>query len=353
MNLLFPINETSYGLTALNIIQTLFENDIEYSLFPISRSHLSDNKFDEAIKFGIDSARFYNKNKPSIRLFHQFSLAEKVGNSTHIGFPIFELDIFTNFEKHHLSCCDKLFVTSKWAKKIIFDNGIDVKTEVIPLGVNRNIFNENNQSTSNKTIFLNIGKLEKRKGHDFLPQVFSKTFNQNDNVELWMMIDSLVHSPQEISSYKKSVQDKLGNKVRFLNRTQTAEQLSMIMRSVDCGIFPSRAEGWNLGLLEMMSCGKMIIATNYSGHTEYCNDKNSLLIDITEKELANDGKWFHGQGNWAKIDSNETEQMIEFMRFIHYSKKQSEELLNKQGIETAKKFTWNNTTSNILSKLGD
>ena len=66
------------------------------------------------------------------------------------------------------------------------------------------------------------------------------------------------------------------------------------MSKVDVGIFPSRAEGWNLEILELMSCGKHIITTNYSAHTEFCNKENALLVDIDELETAYDGKWFLG-----------------------------------------------------------
>ena len=50
----------------------------------------------------------------------------------------------------------------------------------------------------------------------------------------------------------------------------------------DCGLFPARAEGWNLELLEMMACGKQVIATNYSAHTEFCTKENSILIESDE-----------------------------------------------------------------------
>ena len=68
------------------------------------------------------------------------------------------------------------------------------------------------------------------------------------------------------------------------------------MSQTDCGVFPARAEGWNLELLEMMSCGKNVIATNYSSHTEFCNSENCMLVETTELEDAHDGKWFRGQG---------------------------------------------------------
>ena len=64
------------------------------------------------------------------------------------------------------------------------------------------------------------------------------------------------------------------------------------MAQTDCGIFPSRAEGWNLELLEMLACIKSVITTHYSAHTEFCDDVNSDLVEIKETELAYDGKWF-------------------------------------------------------------
>ena len=44
-----------------------------------------------------------------------------------------------------------------------------------------------------------------------------------------------------------------------------AQTASQTMAGADCGIFLSRAEGWNLGLLEMMAMGKPVITTNYPG----------------------------------------------------------------------------------------
>ena len=54
------------------------------------------------------------------------------------------------------------------------------------------------------------------------------------------------------------------------------------MSQVDCGVFPSRAEGRNLELLEMMSAGKHVITTDYSAHTEFCTKDNAGLVPITD-----------------------------------------------------------------------
>ena len=119
------------------------------------------------------------------------------------------------------------------------------------------------------------------------------------------------------------------------------------MSQVDCGVFPSRAEGWNLELLEMMSLGKHVITTDYSAHTEFCTKENSGLVSIKEKEPAFDNKWFFGQGNWAKISSHEKWDLsMKMMRFI-LDKKGT---INQAGIDTAKRFSWSNT-ANIITDI--
>jgi glycosyltransferase involved in cell wall biosynthesis len=118
------------------------------------------------------------------------------------------------------------------------------------------------------------------------------------------------------------------------------------MTKIDCGVFPSRGEGWNLEALELMACGKHVIATDYSAHTEFCTKDNADLVTITEKELAFDNKWFHGQGGWAKISEPQVEQLASYMKEFHL--KQKRHTINQNGVETALKFSWDNTARKII-----
>jgi glycosyltransferase involved in cell wall biosynthesis len=135
--------------------------------------------------------------------------------------------------------------------------------------------------------------------------------------------------------------------VRLINRVETQEEVYNIMSKVDCGVFPSRGEGWNLEALELMSCGKHVIITDYSAHTEFCTKDNSNLVTITDTEPAFDGKWFFGQGNWAKISEDQVSELQGYMESFHTSKK----ILNESGIDTAKKFSWRNTATKIIDLI--
>ena len=351
LNIRAPCNRLGYGKIAQNLILPLQQLGIKINYFPIGQIEVDSNREDikESIKIALKGQDDYNPQSSSLLIWHQHSLAERIGKGLHIGWPIFELDTFTPRELHHLRNCDKLFTCTSWAKNIIKKNKINIPTFVIPLGVDTTIFypSEKDELSKNypseKTIFLNISKWEVRKGHDVLSQIFRKAFSEKDNVELWMICENPFYSYEENLNWQVKYYDVLGSQVRFISTINTQEELSFIINQVDCGIFPSRGEGFGLPILEIMACGKQIITTSYSGMTEFCNDQNAHLISIDSLESAFDGKWFFNQGNWAAIGKRQMDQCVEYLRKIHLTKQEKGAIMNIQGIETTKKFNWANS----------
>jgi glycosyltransferase involved in cell wall biosynthesis len=177
--------------------------------------------------------------------------------------------------------------------------------------------------------------------------LFDSAFTKDDNVELVMMPHNPFLTPEETETWHSQYRNmKLADKVTFLPKCHTHEEIAKIINNCDCGLFPSRAEGWNMELLESMACGKPVITTNYSAHTEYCTNKNSYLVEIDDLETADDGKFFFGRGEWAEIEYDQEEQIIEYMRSCYINKP-----FNSEGVSTAQEFNWFNTVEKLLSKI--
>ena len=351
-----PINQLGYGQTGLNFTKEL-SKICDLSLFPIGQPTVT-NKEDHSVVLGAMSGDSWEAKSPCVKIWHQNDMAQRIGSGRMIGFPIFELDTFSDLEKHHLSSCDELMVCSSWAKNICLNN-ISAKwsdpkywhqnrINIVPLGVDNVLFKPA-KSTTEKTVFFNCGKWEIRKGHDFLISVWDNFCSRPevdiDDVELWMMCDNPFLQDQEKQSWENLY--KRSN-IRLLPRVEKHEEVYNVMKEVDCGVFPSRAEGWNLEALELLSCGKQLIITNYSAHTEFCNKDNSYLVEVTDTEPAFDGKWFFRQGNWAKIGSSEMLRFVDSMVDVYKRKKMGEDITNNAGIETAQKFTWKNAAEKML-----
>jgi glycosyltransferase involved in cell wall biosynthesis len=348
INLQAPINSLGYGVAGYNILKELYRRDPSVALYPIGQPDLDD----DFIVGAVNNMRNLELDRPHVKIWHQHDLFQRVGRGKHFGFPIFELTEFDVRELTSMSHCDELLVCSEWAKEVV-NKSVGLKTSVVPLGVDTEIFYPSRLLNSEKTIFFNCGKWEKRKGHDILGECFNKAFTKTDNVELWMMCDNPFLPEDKKNSWESLYKTSgLSDKIRLIPRQQHHQDVARLMNMVDCGVFPARAEGWNLELLEMMACGKHVIATNYSAHTEFCSPVNSRLVNTHNLETAFDGVFFDGtKGFWAELAKDQEDAIIEYMRDIHSLKQSGQLGLNQNGIDTANKFTWKNTVDKLLETV--
>ena len=356
INLIAPINNLGYGITGLNVLKSL-SRKAEVSLWPISQPQVTSQEDAEVVQRAVNNAETPDWSAPCIRIWHQHDMSQFVGRGEKIGFPIFELDEFKPIEKHHLSYLDKIFVCSEWAKDVVCDQ-IEFDPNlvfIVPLGVDSDVFSPTpiDNGQNNDTIFFNCGKWEVRKGHDVLSRAFNKAFEPQDNVQLHMMCDNPFCDEKETYEWQSLYKNaKLGENIKLIGRVESSQDVYNIMSKVDCGVFPSRAEGWNLEALELLSCGKHVIITDYSAHTEFCTKENAHLVTIDKKEKAFDGKWFDGKaGSWACLGNDQIDQLVEHMRKVHKDKQEGSLEINEAGIKTAQKFSWDNSAEKILSSV--
>lgn len=347
VNLIGPVNSLSYGIVTLNIAESLSEQ-VDVSLFPINEFNIDCPPAKvQIVTKCINNTKNYNSKAPSIRIWHQHNLASHVG-SPRIGFPIFELDRFSDMERHHIENVDALFVCSHWAKDVVLNTTSQKNVYVVPLGVDRRIFTPS-KITNGPTSFLISGKWEIRKAHDKIAKALYKF--KDRNIKVILACDNVFSSPDENNAWVNMF-SFLGNKCAVAQRCALQEDYARLYDSIDCLISPSRAEGWNLPVLEAMACGKHVITTNFSAHTEFCNINNARLIEIDSVEPAYDGRFFNGtSGNWAKFENRQIEQLCNHIDNIIVEKESNSLNINQNGIKTAEIFSWNNTSNKIMEAI--
>jgi glycosyltransferase involved in cell wall biosynthesis len=120
------------------------------------------------------------------------------------------------------------------------------------------------------------------------------------------------------------------------------------MAAAHCGVFPARAEGWNLEALEMLSLGKTVIATNATAHTEYLTPQNARLIGMDALEPAMGGRM---AGRWPAWGASQHEQLVAHLRAVHAERVAGALALNSAGISTANTYSWDASAKALLDAL--
>ncbi len=353
VNVTAPINSLGYGVVGLNIVLGLERLGHAPAHWPIGGIEAPEEHH-ATLRRALDRSQQYNPRAASLRVSHQNDLAQHVGKGLHCGLPIFELNRFDPVEQHHLASQDLLLVPSRWAKQVLVDNAIpEDRIRVVPFGVDRQIFRFVDRVEPGATVFLNVGKWEVRKGHDILAEAFSKAFTVKDDVRLVLLTHNPFNSAEESRQWADAYRGSpLGEKIQVLeDRLPSQRDVAEVMARADCGVFPFRAEGWNLDLAEMMAMGKSVIATDYSAPTEYLTPENARLIRIDRLEDANDAKSFLGQGQWAELGDPQIEQLVEHLRAVHRLKQSGQLRPNTVARDDLARLSWDGTAEGIAAAL--
>ncbi len=357
LNLITSVDRIGYGYVGRFVVKELMSAGVQVALFPLSYSLSVGDDPQHPINVAAVNAGSYDRHAPSVRIAPAMALAEHVGRGKHVGFPIFELDRLDAREIHHMNQLDAIVVCSKWAAGVVASSGVTVPIMVAPLGVDRSIFHEgipagkSDERTHEPgpTVFVNHGKWEWRKGHDFLLQAFCNAFTPKDNFVLKLLSRSYLLTDQANDSWASVfVNSRIGSRVQLLGRVATQREVAALLADCDCGVFPARGEGWNLPLLECMSVGLNVIATNYSGHTEFVNPANCRLVQVNETEPPPAIDSRSRIGNWGKLGPAQMEQMVHHLREVHRLKQERALPRNDAAIATAQHFTWRRTSESVL-----
>jgi len=79
-------------------------------------------------------------------------------------------------------------------------------------------------------------------------------------------------------------------------------QKSALLARADCYVSLHRSEGFGLPLAECMALGTPVIATGYSGNTDFMTTHNSYLVDWTPTRVGPDCEIYPPHGTWAEPD---------------------------------------------------
>lgn len=180
----------------------------------------------------------------------------------------------------------QIWTISEFCKKLIVDSGVTNTVKTIYLGLDKRFFKkEVNLFPKDKSFkFLNICAphcigTRDRKGLDVLINAFKKEFGDDPKIKLILKINTIYADKIykkfgkqfDLNKYLLNLLPKGSNidNIQIINEYLSTESLNDLYNSIDCGVFPSRAEGFGLPQAEMIKIGKPVITTDYSSTNEF------------------------------------------------------------------------------------
>jgi glycosyltransferase involved in cell wall biosynthesis len=181
--------------------------------------------------------------------------------------------------------------------------GVRIPIKVLHHGVDADRFPYLHRPRRDCFTFGTFGELSPRKGIDVLLRAFLDEFSPSEPVRL------LLKSASPAPAYAENDQ-----RIQLVSGYMNQEALLELLRQMDAFVLPSRGEGFGLCGVEAMATGLPLIATNWSGPSEYLDPEYSFplgyrLVD-TEGIESNHVQYF---GQWAEPDY---EQLRFLMRWL-------------------------------------
>ena len=128
----------------------------------------------------------------------------------------------------------------------------------------------------------------------------------NDDMSVRLILKVNNGNAMAISSLQAAIGDY--KNIILLDKVYSRIEINSLIANVDCFVSLHRSEGFGLGPAEAMALGKAVVATNWSGNSDYMRPDNSVCVSYELVEIEEDcGPYKKGQ-IWAEPDVNQAAQ---------------------------------------------
>lgn len=179
-----------------------------------------------------------------------------------------------------------------------------------------------------------------RKNPQAIIKSFLHAFSAQDNA---VLVIKTSHANFHEDEFRQLVDLAATANVIIFDKVLSAKQVRSLMMHADCYVSLHRCEGFGLTLFEAMSLAKPVIATAYSGNTDYMNAKNSFLVDYKLVEIDQDYGPYKKGYLWAEPDLS---QAANLMRYVYEHQEEAKAIG-----QLASKFLLNNFSVEQISKI--
>lgn len=244
---------------------------------------------------------------------------------------------------------DFVAVASKFTEDALLVGGLTVPVFVVGEGVDHlgsySKLGRLDKKNKEKFIFLHVSSCFWRKGVDALLNAFNDEFAEDNGAELIIKTFRNPHNGW-LDEFVDGLRPSVRSRITIIYDSLDSADLARLYLSADCTVFPTRGEGFLLPAAESMLYGTPVIVTGFSGHMDYCNHGNSVLVDYSLIQSIS-----HVSFPGSMVAEPDVMSLRRGMRRVQKSSPIALEKLAAAGIETAKSLTWRSTVVQLKNGL--
>jgi hypothetical protein len=353
-----PLNSVSFGQLSSLILREVFNNKHKCNLLPIGNVDISAQSdltkdFTDWIQQSINQSLENLSRKDKIfKLWHLNGSFESYSNEQ-VLLSFYELDQPTKIELNTVKNNHKVLFSSKETVDLYKNLGCK-NVDYIPMAFDRYNFSAVDKAyfTDDRVVFNLVGKLEKRKHHIKIIQLWAKKFGNNKKYALQCAIFNPFMKPEDQNNLiSQALEGKTYFNINFLPFMGQNKIYNDYLNSGNIIIGMSGAEGWGLPEFHSIAMGKHGVILNAHAYKSWANSNNSTLVDPSSKIECYDGIFFnkgtpYNQGNIYDFNNDDFISGCESA-----IKKVENSKINKEGLKLQEEFSSDKLYNNLISHL--
>lgn len=352
-----PVNKLSFGQCSINLLKEFHKRGFQPSIFTLGQDDFASFKLEDDFKAWFSSCRAksikqHKRTTPIFRLWHVNEESLNSFSEKQVLFTFHETDQATEAESNIVRNNQTVLFSSKYSANIFKTFGCE-NVDNLPLGFDSDSFKiiPNRQYVETGVVQFGLGgKLEKRKQHMKILNLWAKKYGNNPKYKLNCALFNPFIPPEAMNQViNMALEGKRYFNINFITFMEDNSAYNDFLNSNSIMLGMSSAEGWGLPEFQSVALGKHALILNATGYKEWATPENTVLVNPTGKVPLADGVFFRADWDFNQGSGFDWTDEVFYKGMEDVIKRFKENNVNEAGLKLQEQFTWSKTVDKIMS----
>jgi glycosyltransferase involved in cell wall biosynthesis len=256
---------------------------------------------------------------------------------------------------------EKVLAPSRHVLRPYLEAGLDPRQgAVIPHGVDPEVFRHEAAPlrfpTEKKFKFMQTSfPWLYEKGFDLTIEAYCRAFTARDDVSLILRVPSVRDAERRAETFgrldalvREAREQPCAPEMLLIEQDVPLNQRGGIYTAADCYVFPLRAEGFSITILEAMACGLPVIATPWSGPADFLSPRWAYTLShsrpVPERTRKGTLLRYHVEPDM--------DHLVHLMRHVHRNRDEAKALGSTASELARHHWTWRHAAEKLAATFG-